>query len=159
MTSDATNSILAILGTLRKLEGAMARYYLSCSEAWGEQSAFWMGLAVEEEKHEKIIEDLSQIVRLHPEQFEEGLTIEPSAVESFIASIEEKISDVLGGKSSVDQALTFALNMEESILEGRFFETVRSSEAGFSQLVHVLADDLARHRQQIIDEQGRLVDR
>ena len=69
------------------------------------------------ELNEKIIEDLSRIVSLHPEQFEEGLRIEPSAVESFIASIEEKISDVRGGKSSMGQALTFALNMEESILE------------------------------------------
>ena len=77
-------------------------------------------------------------------------------MESFIASIEEKISDVRGGKSSMGQALTFALNMEESILEGRFFETVRSDDESFRRLVELLADDLARHRQQIIDEQGKI---
>ncbi len=152
MTSESANRILNTLGNLRQLEAAMARYYLSCSEAWEENSSFWMALAVEEERHEKIIEDLSQIVRLHPEQFEEGLTIESSAIESFIASIQEKTSDVLGGKSSINQALSFALNMEESILEGRFFEAVRSEDTGFARLVEVLADDLARHRQQIIEE-------
>lgn len=156
MVTEAKDRILSILDTLRQLEAAMARYYLSCSEAWGEQSAFWMALAVEEERHEKIIDDLSRIIALHPEQFEEGLTIEPSAVESFIASIQEKTSDVLGGKSSINQALSFALNMEESILEGRFFETVKSNDESFSRLVDVLAGDLARHRQQIIDEQGKL---
>ena len=152
MEIEAKDRILNIMGKLRQLESSMARYYLSCSEAWEEASSFWMELAVEEERHEKIIEDLCKIIDLHPGRFEEGLTIEPSAVESYIATIEEVTSDILKRKSSLHEALSFALKMEESILEGRFFEAVRSEDTGFARLVEVLADDLARHRQQIIEE-------
>ena len=152
MVTEAKDRILSTLGTLRQLEAAMARYYLSCSETWGEQSAFWMALAVEEEGHEKIIEDLCRIINLHPEQFDEGLTIEHSAVESYIATVQERISDILKGKHSSREALSFAMKMEESILEGRFFEIVKSENDGFSRLVDILANDLARHRQQIIEE-------
>ena len=152
MVTEAKDRILSILGTLRQLEAAMARYYLSCSEAWAEQSAFWMALAVEEEGHEKIIEDLCRIIDLHPEQFDEGLTIEHSAVESYITTVQERTSDILKGKHTFREALSFAMKMEESILEGRFFEIVRSENDGFSRLVDVLANDLAKHRQQIIEE-------
>jgi hypothetical protein len=82
--------------------------------------------------------------------------VEPSAVESYIAAIHEKTSDILKGKNSIDEALTFAMKMEESILEGRFYETVKSNGESFNRLVEVLTNDLARHRQQIIDEMERI---
>jgi len=82
---------LSTLDSLGRLKGTMARYYLACSESWGESSSLWMKPAVEEERHGKIIKDLTGSVR----------RIEISAIDSFITWIEEKTGEVLAGKATL----------------------------------------------------------
>lgn len=143
---------VATLELLMQVEAAMANYYTACSETWSEQSGLWMNLAIEEERHEKIISDLVKIIRAHPDQFQTRLNIESSAVESFIASINEKVPDLRHGKVTLKGALEFALGMEESIIEARFFDLVASNNSRFMEFTDTMASDLEKHRWKIIEE-------
>jgi len=148
--------IVNTLESLRHLEAAMGRYYLACSESWGEMASLWMQLALEEEKHEKVIGDLIVIVRKHPGQFRIGLKIERTAIDSFITGINEKADDVMKGKVALKEALSFAMKMEESILEGRFFELIISESRHYLSFMEVMSSELALHRQKIIEEMERV---
>ena len=152
MEKTELDQILETLELLTQVEAAMASYYTACSETWSDFSALWMDLAIEEENHEKIIGDLIKIIRAHPEQFLKRLTIETSAVESFIVSINEKVPDLRYGKVTLKGALEFAIWMEESIIEGRFFDLVISNNSRYLEFTDKMASDLEKHRWKIIQE-------
>ena len=149
MEKTERDQMIETLTLLTQVEAAMARYYTACSETWKEHSGLWMDLAIEEEKHEKILHDLAGIVKAHPEQFQIGLRTESSAIQSFIASINEKVPDLLHGKVSLREALDFALNIEESILEARFFELVIGRNQRYLEFMKVMNADLENHRRKI----------
>ena len=159
MDPTGTNQILQTLDDLCHLEAAMAAYYLACSEKWGLKSSLWMGLALEEERHEKIIRDLIRVVKAHPDQFETGLRVDSTTVESYVDNVNEMTSDIMKGRVNLDAALTFALGMEESILEGRFFEVLISQNQKYLAFMETMSRELAHHRQRIIEEieEGRNV--
>ena len=152
MDTTSADQILAILEELCRLESAMASYYLACSEKWKDQSSLWMDLALEEERHEKILQNLSKVVRAHPDQFEQGLAVESTAVASYIDNITEMTTDIRRGKVALDEALTFALGIEESVIEGRFFEIIISRNQKYLAFMDVMNGDLASHRQRIMEE-------
>ena len=152
MSASGTNQILQTLDDLCHLEAAMAAYYLACSEKWKPISSLWMELAIEEEHHEKIIGDLARVVKVHPDQFKPGLKVQPIAISSFVENINEKTSDVLKGQVTLSEALSFALGIEESIIEGRFFEIIKSQNQTYLKFMDAMSRDLAQHRQLIIEE-------
>jgi len=157
MSNAETEQILQTLDDLCHLEAAMAAYYLACSEKWELKSSLWMELAMEEEGHEKIIRDLARVVKTYPDRFEPGLTVEPVAIASYVNNIREMTSGILKGQIHLDAALAFALGMEESILEGRFFEIIVSRNHTYLKFMETMSRDLAQHRQRIIDEMERSV--
>jgi hypothetical protein len=156
METAELDRVIDTLQLLIQVEGAMARYYTACSETWNELSRMWMELAIEEEKHEKILSDLKRIVKTHPDQFQVGLKAETSAIESFIASVNEKVPDLRQGKVTLKGALEFALGIEESILEARFFELVTSGSNRYREFARTMNDDLVKHRQRIREELEKL---
>ena len=152
MNTSGTDQILQTLDDLCHLEAAMATYYLACSEKWKPKSSLWMELALEEERHEKVIRNLSRVVEAHPDQFEPGLIVEPTAIISFVDNIKEKTSDVMKGQVALSVALSFALGIEESIIEGRFFEIIISQNQTYLKFMDAMSRNLAEHRQIIIEE-------
>ena len=155
MSDAGTEQILQTLDDLCNLEAAMAAYYLACSEKWEPRSSLWMELALEEERHEKVIRDLIKVVNAHPDQFEPGLTVDPATIASYVDNISEMTSDIIKGQVELDAALKFALGMEESILEGRFFEILISRNQKYLVFMETMSRELTQHRQRIIEEMGR----
>lgn len=147
--------VVSNLEEVRRLEGAMAEYYIACSEVWPDRSSLWMSLALDEEKHQRVIGDLIGLVRKYPRRFRPGLAVEPTAVQTYITTVNEKASDILKGKADISEALSFALQMEESILVGRFFEIVRSEHPSFSRFVELLTVELEEHRGKLTEELDR----
>jgi len=158
MDAHGTDQILQTLDDLCHLEAAMAAYYLACSETWKAKSSMWMELALEEERHEKVIRNVCKVVETHPDQFEPGLEVEPTTLASFVDNIMEMTSDIMKGKVTLYTALTFALGIEESIIEGRFFEVIISKNKTYLKFMEAMSRDLAQHRQLIIEEMERSKD-
>ena len=152
MDAAGTDQILQMLDDLCHVEASMAAYYLACSEKWGLKSSMWMQLAMEEERHEKILRDLIKVVEAYPDRFEPGLRIEPTAISSFVENITEMTADILRNKVELDAALSFALRIEESIIEGRFFEIIISRNRTYLKFMEAMSKDLVQHRQVLIDE-------
>ena len=152
MDTSGARQILQTLENLCHLEAAMAAYYLACSEKWRSITSLWMELAIEEERHEKIIGNLARVVQTHPDQFKPGLKVESTAISSFVENITEKTSDLMKGQMTLSAALTFALGIEESIIEGRFFEVIISRNPTYLKFMEVMSRDLEQHRQLIVGE-------
>jgi len=158
MDTTGTDQILQTLDDLCHVEAAMAAYYLACSEKWGSKSSLWMQLAMEEERHEKILRDLARVVEAHPGHFEPGLKVEPTAIASFVDNITEMTADILREKVDLEPALAFALKIEESIIEGRFFEIIISQNRTYLKFMEAMSQDLIQHRQRLIEEMERTRD-
>ena len=156
MNASSEEQILNTLDDLSRLESAMAAYYLACSENWKGQSSLWMDLALEEERHERVLQNLSRVVRTHPDQFEQGLDIESTTIMSYIDNITEMTTDIRKGKVALDEALAFALGIEESIIESRFFGIIISRNRKYLRFMEAMDHDLANHRRRIMEEMERI---
>ena len=141
--------ILEVLDALARTEALMAHYYTACSEAWPEHSSFWMGLAVEEENHNRIILRLREIAASNPAMFEPGLTVEVSALESCNIGISEMADEIRHVAVSLERALRFAEGMESSLMESRFLSLLTSQSPAFQELREVVSRDTAAHHGKI----------
>ena len=149
MNKDDKDFIIDLLKTLKGTEEAMANYYLACSEAWPDESSFWMQFAMEEEKHGQVIDHLLEIVRANPGQFSLGRPFELSAVETYATAINERTADIRKGVGSMEEAASFALEMEGSLIESRYFEVVRCDNRKFAELMAGIAFETDRHHRRI----------
>jgi hypothetical protein len=69
-----------------------------------------------------------------------------------VENINERTSDLMKGQMTLSAALNFALGIEESIIEGRFFEIIISQNPTYLKFMDAMSRDLAQHRQMIIEE-------
>ncbi|UCF31386.1 MAG: hypothetical protein JSV26_02925 [bacterium] len=150
MSRDNLSFMKDLLQALRVNEEAMGRFYLACSEAWPDESSLWMQLALEEEQHENIIDQLLTIVEANPDRFSLGRPFEISAIQTYTLAIGEMTGDIRKGSLSLREALSFAKDMEESFIESRYFEAVRSDSRKFLDLAGKIAFDTDRHRKRLI---------
>ena len=85
------------------------------------------------------------------------MTVEPTAIASYIDNITEMTNDIYRGQVNLDSALSFALGIEESIIEGRFFEVIVSRHQTYLRFMEAMNQDLSQHRQRIIEEMEETV--
>lgn len=151
MDQERLQQTLEVLGALVKTEDLMAVFYTACSEAWPEYSSFWMSLAMEEEKHSRIVSRLKEILAANPTMFEPGDPVEYSAVESYNLGISEMAEEIHRGAIPLESALRFAEGMESSLLESRFLSLLTSKSSTYRELQDRVSRDTASHQKMIRD--------
>lgn len=143
---------LATMKALERLELALAGFYGLCGESAADGSEFWATLAQEERQHAEAIHRMAAILTERPDRFAKNRAFQLTAIQTFIAYVESLAERLRTGKiSRSDQhhLLSLARDLEQSVLEGKWSEIVKTSDAEFQALIRTVVSETMAHKAKI----------
>jgi hypothetical protein len=81
-----------------------------------------------------------------PEKFKLGHPFKRPAVQTFISGVKSNIEKLRNRKLPKDKVLFIARDMEESILESKYMEIIRTEEPEFQTLMKQILSDTVTHK-------------
>ena len=147
MEQDQLKTVLDILKTIKELELAAAEFYRTCAEIWIIEKDFWMSMEESERKHAQHIDRMIKISSEKPEKFKLGRSFKRPAVETFISGVKSNIQRLRSRTLLKDRVLFIARDIEESMLESRYMEIIRTDEPDFQSLLKQILSDTVTHKE------------
>ena len=141
-----------MLSCLRELESSIGEYYKACSERWPRLEDFWLFLHGQELLHAEYVEQISRMVSLRPKNFMLGRPVNPAAVRTIRSGILDNITRIRRDRLYLIQALAIAVDLEQSALEQRLTDIVKSEDFEFEFLAKKITAQTERHRALVREE-------
>lgn len=145
MLPEQLPGILALLETLSASETAVAELYGEFSRLWPEDALFWDHLVSQEREHALQLKSAGESVKTSPALFQVGRPIALAAIQTFIKGIHANLARTREGKMTRRSALFIARDIEQSILENRMHELLRSSDLDFRSLMDSIQQQTHQH--------------
>ncbi|MHC4293281.1 MAG: hypothetical protein ACYSTX_03215 [Planctomycetota bacterium] len=138
-----------IVEMLAEHEEAIGLLYSEYSKKLPQCAGFWEKLASEEEQHAHWLRRLNKRIQqencgyINTKKFSEEL------IEESLRRIKKKIEEVKTTDIELKHALMFALSIEASILENKYFEIFVGEIAEIKQVQYCLEEVTKEHRERI----------
>ncbi|HOP39494.1 MAG TPA: hypothetical protein PLI53_00470 [Geobacteraceae bacterium] len=143
-------SIAMLLEKLRENESAIARLYRQFARSFPEDAEFWDAVVRDEEQHSEWLAQMRAIATSGKIRAGSGnLRVEAinSAID-YLAAVSENCDQ---GRLDRENAFAIAFDIENSLLEKRFFTVFTSDSAEFKHLADTIMRETVRHRNAIGD--------
>ena len=115
----------------------------------------WTGLETDEVRHAGVVRKLAQIITARPERFRAGRSLNPVGIQSFIAYVESVRERVAAASFTADQLLIVVRDIENSLIELRVSEIVRSDDIEYNTLAAEILAQSFHHRQAVVSRIGK----
>ena len=149
---------LAVLGTLREFELALADMYAACALRWPHDPACWEQLVEAEKRHGDHVRRLAAMVASRSLEFYPGRPLTSAAIERQIDYVHHRTREFSENFMPEHQALLAIRDLENSILESHYFELVHSPDAEYAALVATILAETEDHVR-VIDDRLELLRR
>ena len=136
---------IKILMLSYELEKTLHELYLLFSEKFSDHNNLWDPLIKEEEAHAEAVRKLYQLSYDGKCVFDEG-KIKPAALQSIIDYLKNIIETARQGKLDACKAITFTVDVENSLLEKDIFRHFKVSPQ-FSGMLQALHEGTRSHAQ------------
>ncbi len=146
--------ILDAVRLMGSLEGAMAEFYRACGQARHEAIEPWLELEQQERRHVERLARMANLISERPDRFERLRNFNPIAIRTFIAYVESTTARLRRNElpaADLTRVLSTAYDMEQSILESKYGEIVRSTDGEYQALVREIIADTADHKAKLGD--------
>src|SRR5512133_2123711 len=120
--------ITGVLEAMAQFELRISAFYMSCADGSKEDAPFWMNLAQAEIGHASNMDRIRKLLTEKPERFEVGRPFNLVAIKTALSGIDHSIMLVAQGKVTRDKLLLMAKDIEQSILESRYAEIVKTGD-------------------------------
>jgi len=137
-----------IIEMLANNEEAISRLYSAYSDRFPEYKGFWSGLAADEIDHAGELRRLCEIADRGGLHIREG-RFNTTAISTFSSYVKRESAPDRIKASSLINALSVAVHIEESIIENKFFEVFETDSVKFKQVLLNLADETRRHLEKV----------
>jgi hypothetical protein len=137
--------ILNVLGKMREHELAMAELYRVFGQVWPVDKEFWTEMEQAEIKHAQNIEKITELVLKRPESFRLGRSLKPVAIETAISGVRSDIERLKKGKLPLYKALFTSRDIEQSVIENKYGEIVKTDDVEFKFLMNEVTSDTRSH--------------
>jgi hypothetical protein len=134
---------------MRETERVVSEFYALCADTWPVDLQFWTKLSREELEHENNIIRMHQIVSGKPEHFEKGRPFNVFAVQTMITGIRNNIEKLKKGEIREDNAILIARDIEQSFIEFRYSEIVKTADIEYNTLVQKIMKETMQHKREI----------
>jgi len=137
-------------GTLKiliNLELTMGEFYKTCSTIWPEDENFWKGIGEQELQHAQYLQKMSDMISTSPDKFVLGRTFNPLAINTVVSGIKENIELIKSNALTKVKTLYVARDMEESALESRLDEIVKTEDLGFLEFARKIHLQTQQHKE------------
>lgn len=149
MVSGDLKGIIDVLLFMEQSENAISDYYRVCGQQFPEHREFWSAIESQEQKHAIFIQKMKQIIEKKPENFEKGRPFNIMAAKTIIAGILNNTAKVKAGGLKMITALSLARDSEQSFIESKYSEVVKTDDIEYMSLVNEIVTDTNKHRQEI----------
>jgi len=152
MDIHASGDLKGILDTLvhmKETEQVVAEFYALCADTWPADLQFWTELCKEELEHERNIVAMYKIVSDKPEHFEKGRPFNIFAVQTMITGLQNDIEKLKKKEIREDKAIMIARDIEQSFIEFRYSEIVKTADIEYNTLVREIVKETAQHKTKI----------
>lgn len=133
-----------IIDMMANNEEAVSRLYSAYADRFPDYKGFWSELAVDEIEHATELRKLCELAESGGLFISEG-RFNPVAIANFSKYLEKEAEPDRVKASSLINALSVAVYIEESIIERKFFEIFETDSARCKQILSDLADETAKH--------------
>lgn len=144
-----------ILEMMVKKEEMLAQLYRTFADKSRQNKEFWAELAEEEKKHAEWISKLAKAVDQGSVSFEEG-NVKTYTLETFLKHVAELQKKASSGKVSDKQALTVAIDLEQSLMERNTFSHFIPKTNQAAQVIELLKEEQERHIDRVVELRGAL---
>jgi hypothetical protein len=141
--------ILSVLGKMKEHELAMAEYYQVCSQVWSTEKEFWAEMEQSELRHANHIEKMIGSILKGPENFEWGHPFKLAAIQTATTGIKSDIQKLKAGGFTMYQTFFRARDIEQSILEMKYGEVIKTQSQEFQALLKEIVSETIDHRNQL----------
>ncbi len=139
-------SILNTLIHMEELEQIVSEFYTVCSDIWPADRIFWAELSDEEREHRNNIATMHQIISKKPEHFEKGRPFNIFAIQTMLTGLRNNIKKIRNHDLSENNALSIARDIEQSFIEFRYSEIVKTADIEYGTLVQKIVKETAQHK-------------
>ncbi len=140
------DNMLDALQALIRLELQVGALYEACAYRWPEDAPFWLEVAREEAGHARAIERMVLLISKNPSHFLPAKAIKLAAVETIIAGIERTTDQVRNGRLLKNNVTAIAVDIENSVMEKKLFEIVKTADPVFLELCHDIMAQTRAHQ-------------
>jgi hypothetical protein len=147
-------AILKTLDMLAQLELAISEFYQTCADSWKGQKDFWSSLAVAERKHSQYVREIADLFSKNPKNFYRGRPFQVAAVSTVISGIKNNIQKLKGGELKEENLLFIALDIEESLLESKYFDFLKSDDPRLQNIVIEIMSQTRHHKEMLVNKIG-----
>lgn len=144
--------ITTVLKSMIQYELSLSDFYMQCGNTWKEDQAFWQNLARAEVGHAENIQRMQEIILKKQEKFELGRPFNPIALNTAIAGIKDITGRLTSGAFSFEKILFTARDIEQSILESRYAEIVKTADLEYQTLMKGILSDTSEHKKIILEK-------
>lgn len=145
---DAANTAADRLGLLRAHELALGRLYRTYANTFPQHRDLWTRLSQEEQEHADWIDAL----RLKVEEESSGLVVDrfpAAAIEHSIDYVNRLIDRAHRSDLTAVNAMANALDLENAMIESRYFEVFASDSVEIKRTLSDLARSTQAHHEQV----------
>jgi len=136
---------LEALGVLAAHEAAMADFYSALAARFPERTDLFSTLASAERDHARRITDFAALVSAGTVRVDAG-RFPAAALLASLDSIREEVRWARAPTMTLSGALSVAQELEDTLIESRYYEVVEGDSAELKELVERLSRELAEHR-------------
>ena len=139
-------TMLDALTVMKEFELSVAELYRTCDSLWPEDDPLWKNLEQAEIRHAESVEKMIFILSERPDSFEPNRVFKPAAIRTSISGIQGDIQRLKKREIPKTKLLFIARDLEQSAIESKYFERVKSLDVEFQGLVEQLRIDTTTHR-------------
>ena len=141
------DDMLDALKALIRLELTIGELYAACARQWPEDEPFWLDVSRQEAEHARAVERIVLLISKKPDHFLTAKAIRVAAVETIIAGIERTTDQVRNGRLLKNNLMAIAVDIENSVMEKKFFEMIKTADPVFLELCHDIMAQTREHKQ------------
>jgi rubrerythrin len=143
-----TDTVAHALDLLREHEKAIGRLYEAYARRFPQDGEFWLILAQEEEQHARWVELLQGKVENDPSAMVVN-RFPAAAINYSLPYINSLAADAQRPGLTPVNALSAALDIEQALLENKYFEVFTSDSASIQRFLHLLTQGTRAHIEKV----------
>ena len=137
-----------ILDILHQIELIVAELYRRFSHSFVQDRVFWENLSRDEESHAVMVTELKNTLLKNGSPFELG-KINLLALSTYRQGVESQLARLQRGELRRQNAFFIARNFEKTLIERRFYESIRSENPEYRAIQEKIRKETEFHLQKL----------
>ena len=147
--TEIRNTTEDVLELMRSYELLLKDLYHFFAQKIIQEKEFWLKLSEEENKHAYWLEVLGMNMQKQGLSLNDDNRFNVPLIKSSINHVQEAMDDFKKEEVSFFDALTFASDTENSMIEKKFFEVFYGINDDFDRVMKLLKEETEEHRERI----------